>query len=123
MQWNLEIVLESREPFRGRVAQLVRAPASHAGGHRFESCRAHHLDPKTWYPPVPQANGRRFLHELDDVKDQMPDRTVDMSYLVYDELLLPLVGWYDRTQSARNRYAEEHRLPLRNEPFDWSSLE
>src|ERR1039458_9517578 len=27
----------------GRVAQLVRAPASHAGGHRFESCRAHHL--------------------------------------------------------------------------------
>jgi hypothetical protein len=28
----------------GRVAQLVRAPASHAGGHRFESCRAHHLN-------------------------------------------------------------------------------
>ena len=29
-------------PQIGRVAQLVRAPASHAGGHRFESCRAHH---------------------------------------------------------------------------------
>src|SRR5512135_2504487 len=29
-------------PSKGRVAQLVRAPASHAGGHRFESCRAHH---------------------------------------------------------------------------------
>src|ERR1035441_2512966 len=28
-------------PQIGRVAQLVRAPASHAGGHRFESCRAH----------------------------------------------------------------------------------
>jgi hypothetical protein len=28
----------------GRVAQLVRAPASHAGGRRFESCRAHHLN-------------------------------------------------------------------------------
>ena len=27
----------------GRVAQLVRAPASHAGGRRFESCRAHHF--------------------------------------------------------------------------------
>ena len=26
----------------GRVAQLVRAPASHAGGPRFESVRAHH---------------------------------------------------------------------------------
>src|ERR1019366_675483 len=28
-------------PF-GRVAQLVRAPASHAGGPGFESLRAHH---------------------------------------------------------------------------------
>jgi hypothetical protein len=34
--------LESEEHHFGRVAQLVRAPASHAGGHRFESCRAHH---------------------------------------------------------------------------------
>jgi hypothetical protein len=32
----------SRNSLKGRVAQLVRAPASHAGGHRFESCRAHH---------------------------------------------------------------------------------
>src|ERR1700756_888272 len=31
----------------GRVAQLVRAPASHAGGHRFESCRAHHSNHST----------------------------------------------------------------------------
>ena len=27
----------------GRLAQLVRAPALHAGGHRFESYTAHHL--------------------------------------------------------------------------------
>ena len=33
-----------RASHTGRVAQLVRAPASHAGGHRFESCRAHHLN-------------------------------------------------------------------------------
>ena len=26
----------------GRLAQLVRAPALQAGGHRFESCIAHH---------------------------------------------------------------------------------
>ena len=31
-----------RSSHAGRVAQLVRAPASHAGGRRFESCRAHH---------------------------------------------------------------------------------
>ena len=28
--------------FIGRLAQLVRAPASHAGGPGFESLRAHH---------------------------------------------------------------------------------
>ena len=29
----------------GRLAQLVRARASHARGHRFESCSAHYLTP------------------------------------------------------------------------------
>jgi len=31
-----------RESPRGRLAQLVRAPALQAGGRRFESCTAHH---------------------------------------------------------------------------------
>jgi hexosaminidase len=43
---------------------------------------------KSWYPRVAEANGRRFVHEVDDIKDHLPDRTVDMSYLVYRELLL-----------------------------------
>src|SRR5436190_23312891 len=47
----------------GRVAQLVRAPASHAGGHRFESCRAHHFsDGPSYLMPValfaPARQGR-----------------------------------------------------------------
>ena len=29
----------------GRLAQLVRAPALHAGGHKFESCTAHQFLP------------------------------------------------------------------------------
>src|SRR3546814_1589031 len=29
--------------FRSPVAQLDRAPPSEGGGHRFESCRVHHL--------------------------------------------------------------------------------
>ncbi len=29
----------------GRLAQLVRAPVLHTGGHRFEPCIAHHLIP------------------------------------------------------------------------------
>jgi hypothetical protein len=48
-------VLESKEPWIGRVAQLVRAPASHAGGHRFESCRAHHVNPLNSSPLQPLA--------------------------------------------------------------------
>ena len=37
---------------------------------------------QSWFPRVAKANGRTFLHDLDDVKDHVPDRTVDMSYLV-----------------------------------------
>ncbi len=33
----------------GRIAQLVRAPASHAGGQRFESVYAHHSKAHTGY--------------------------------------------------------------------------
>src|ERR1700683_5377593 len=48
-------VLESKEPWIGRVAQLVRAPASHAGGHRVESCRGHHVTPLNSSPLQPLA--------------------------------------------------------------------
>ncbi len=77
---------------------------------------------KTWFPRVAEANGRRFLHELDDVKDHLPDRTVDMSYLVYRELLLPFGEWIEQVRAARNQYARSHGLPLRNEAFDWKDL-
>jgi hypothetical protein len=78
---------------------------------------------KSWYPRTAEANGRRFLHELDDVKDHLPDRTVDMTYLVYRELLLPMDDWYERAQSARNQYAQAHQLATRNDPLNWKSLD
>jgi hypothetical protein len=74
---------------------------------------------KTWYPRVAEANGRRFLHELDDVKDHVYDRTVDMSYLVYRQLLLPLGDWAEKVQAVRNQYAEAHNLPARSAKLDW----
>src|SRR5262249_24303270 len=43
---------------------------------------------KSWYPRDVSANGRKFLHELDDVKDHVGDRTVDLSYMIQRELLL-----------------------------------
>ncbi|HUJ24187.1 MAG TPA: beta-N-acetylhexosaminidase [Bryobacteraceae bacterium] len=77
---------------------------------------------KSWNPRVPEANGRRFLHEMDDVKDHLPDRTVDMSYLVYRQLILPFGEWTDQVRAARNQYAQTHNLPPRNDTFDWKDL-
>ncbi len=77
---------------------------------------------KSWLPRVAEANGRRYLHQVDDVKDHLPDRTTDMSYLVYRELQLPMEDWFARTQEARNRYARAHRLPEQHLALNWADL-
>lgn len=76
-----------------------------------------------WYPRVEHANGRAYLHELDDVKDHLPDRTTDLSYVVYRESILPFGDWVNKILSARNAYAEAHHLPVRNRSFNWKSFE
>jgi hexosaminidase len=78
---------------------------------------------KTWHPRVAEANGRRFFHDLDDVKDHVPDRTIDMSYLIYRQIQLPLGRWYSQVQTARNSYAQKNRLPERRDEFDWNKLD
>jgi len=77
---------------------------------------------QTWYPRVAEANGRKFLHEVDDVKDHLPDRTVDMTYLILRQLQLPVNGWIEQIRDARNRYAAAHQLPARNDTFEWLDL-
>jgi hypothetical protein len=78
---------------------------------------------KSWFPRVAEANGRRYLLEVDDVKDYLPYRTADMSYLVYRELLLPLGNWYDQVENARNQYAKGYDLPDRTDKFDWEDYQ
>jgi hexosaminidase len=68
---------------------------------------------------VPEANGRKFLDKVDDVKDHQPVRTVDLSYLVYRELLYPMGTWAAQVTSIRNQYAQEHQLPGRDDKLDW----
>lgn len=46
-----------RQLSSGRLAQLVRAPSSHGGGHRFESCVAHSPGVPTRYS---QTQNPRF---------------------------------------------------------------
>ncbi len=77
---------------------------------------------KSWLPRVTEANGRTYLNEVDDVKDHQPVRTIDMSYLVYRELLYPLGDWAAQTVTRRNQYATAHQLPVRNFSLDWKSL-
>jgi hexosaminidase len=77
---------------------------------------------KSWLPRVAEANGRKFLQELDDVKDHLPDRTVDMSYLIYREVILPFGSWVKAITTARNQFAVANHLPLREERLHWDRL-
>lgn len=138
---NLELLLSL-----GRIDKLLESAANQAGSGRakeavvavdraLETLRAARDQRnrmlagltetwyKSWYPRVAQANGRTFLHDVDDVKDHFPDRTVDMSYLVLRQLQLPLTNWTSQVQAARNRYAAAHNLPSRNQDFNWLDMD
>ncbi|WP_321475572.1 glycoside hydrolase family 20 zincin-like fold domain-containing protein [uncultured Paludibaculum sp.] len=77
---------------------------------------------KSWYPRAAAANGRTFLHELDDVKDHVPDRTVDMRYLIQRELDLPFGDWVESIRTARNAYAAANSLPTDSAVFHWLEI-
>jgi hexosaminidase len=108
--------------FERAVAALDRALNS-VEEIRDQRNEAYHQAVETWYkswlPRVAEANGRKYLDEVDDVKDHLPVRTVDMSYLIYREILLPLDKWYEDVESVRNQYAKAHGLPLRDTKLDW----
>jgi len=74
---------------------------------------------QSWYPRVQEANGRKFLHELDDVKDHPGDRTVDLSYMIEREFLLPFGEWVNQVRESRNEYARAHNLSTDDHAFDW----
>jgi hypothetical protein len=134
---NLEMILNL-----GRISELMKAARGAAGApnptravtaldaaldaaagiHEQRNLALHNTVAtwyKSWYPRVAAANGRGYLDQVDDVKDHHPVRTVDMSYLIYRELLYPLGQWATETLAARNEYARAHNLPARSERFDW----
>ncbi|MBX3257104.1 MAG: family 20 glycosylhydrolase [Chitinophagaceae bacterium] len=76
-----------------------------------------------WFPKVPEANGRTFLHQVDDVKDHHPDRTIDMSYLIYRQLKYPLGEWVQTVTTARNEFAKKNNLPERTATINWESIQ
>ncbi len=78
---------------------------------------------QSWQPRVSEAKGRRFLHVMDDVKDHVPDWTIDMTYVIYRELLLPLGEWVSKVQVARNEYASRNNLATKEMSFDWKDTQ
>jgi hypothetical protein len=76
---------------------------------------------KDWLPLVPAANGRIYLHQVDDVKDHRPIRTIDLSYLIYRELNFPLEKWFQLTLDSRNKFALIHGLPQVTVTLNWPS--
>jgi len=77
---------------------------------------------KSWYPRVAEANGRKFVDSVDDVKDHLPVRTVDMTYLIYRQLLYPLGDWAREVLRVRNEYAHAHNLPVQSRAWDWKDV-
>jgi hypothetical protein len=77
---------------------------------------------KDWYPLVAEAKGRKFLFDLDDIKDHQPARTIDLTYLIYRQLNYPLGKWAEEVQKVRNTFAARNKLPLRNKRLDWVNV-
>jgi hexosaminidase len=75
-----------------------------------------------WFPRVAEANGRKYLDVVDDVKDHLPGRTVDMSYLVYREKLLSFGDWVNAIAGARSQFAAAHHLPARDYHLAWDDF-
>lgn len=75
-----------------------------------------------WYPLVSKANGRTLLHQVDDVKDHPPVRTVDLSYLIYRQLNYPIDKWTKNVLNARNQFAKNNKLSTRTNILDWKNL-
>ncbi|MEP7257596.1 MAG: glycoside hydrolase family 20 zincin-like fold domain-containing protein [Flavitalea sp.] len=74
-----------------------------------------------WLPRVAEANGRVYLDQVDDVKDHVPMRTADMTYLIYRQLNYPLEKWYEQVKEVRNQRAKEINLPVRADLLNWKN--
>jgi hypothetical protein len=78
---------------------------------------------RDWFPLVSEANGRKYLHQVDDVKDHPPVRTVDMSYLIYRQLKFPMDKWVEKVMNARNEFAKRNNLPGRTITLNWEKTD
>lgn len=74
---------------------------------------------KRWCPRVEEANGRRFLFELNSVYGYRVDCALGPKYLIEREFLVLLGKWFRRVEQVRNQYAKAHNHPVKDRTFNW----
>jgi hypothetical protein len=79
---------------------------------------------QTWYPRVREANGRQVARAPQNFVDTQSTegarrRQEGLVYLIEREFSLPFGDWVNQVQDVRNRYAADHKLPVREGKFDW----
>jgi hexosaminidase len=133
---GLEGVSNDLETAQNEAGKLHYADAISALDHALDTVglirdyrnQVLHDATETWYksifPRVREANGRHLAREPQDfvsVSTSEVDRRrqVGLLYLINREFLLPLGDWFNQAQEVRNRYAAAHKLPAREDKFDW----
>jgi len=126
---NLETAQEHAAElhYAAAVAALDQVLAA-AQGIRDERNQALHDVTTTWYqtwfPRVREANGRHAAREpqifVDTATSERARRRQEgMVYLIEREFALPFGEWVNQVWEVRNRYAADHKLPVREGKFDW----
>ncbi len=60
---------------------------------------------KTWFPRVAETNEREFCHEL-GVKDHRGDRTLDLTYHILRQIILPIEKWTAKVREGKVDWKE-----------------
>jgi hypothetical protein len=102
-----EMVEAGRDQAAGRRDEALRrlrraaALADETVAERREVfCRLQAVWEKRRLPRNADANGRTFLHVLDDVKDHVADRRRDLSYLIAPEERIGVEAWRAKLQAV-----------------------
>ena len=53
-----------------------------------------------------------------DVKDHHGDRTLDLTYHILRQIILPFDDWSAQVHEVRNRFAKTNHLPVREGKVD-----
>jgi hexosaminidase len=133
---GLENISNHLETAQNEAGKLHYADAVSALDHALDTAslirdyrnQVLHDASETWYksifPRVREANGRHVAREPQDFasvasSEKARRRQAGLLYLMDREFSLPLGDWFNQVQEVRNRYAAAHKLPAREDKFDW----